>query len=112
MNSTLAVAALFGAILGGGGVGTFIQLFRFRTDRDSAIAIGAEAAVQSLTLALNKADSRILSLEGKIKELETIIVGLERGIRASQVSSENLTGQLAVTNIKLDQVLEGQEGTP
>jgi len=67
MNVQTLVIALVAAILGGGGVGALLPVFRYRADKGNVIAVGAEAAVASLTAALVRSDQRVSNLEAENK---------------------------------------------
>jgi len=67
MNVQTLVIALVAAILGGGGVGALLPVFRYRADKGNVIAVGAEAAVASLTAALARSDQRVSNLEAENK---------------------------------------------
>lgn len=67
MNVQTLVIALVAAILGGGGVGALLPVFRYKADKGNVIAIGAEAAVASLTAALARSDTRVSNLEAENK---------------------------------------------
>lgn len=67
MNVQTLVIALVAAILGGGGVGALLPVFRYRADKGNVIAVGAEAAVASLTAALVRSDTRVSNLEAENK---------------------------------------------
>lgn len=73
MDTDALVIGLVGLILGGGGVGAVIPVIRYRTDKDSAIAVGAESAVQSLTAALAISDQRVTKLETEMAKKDTVI---------------------------------------
>jgi len=67
MNVQTLVIAMVAAILGGGGVGALLPVFRYRADKGNVIAVGAEAAVASLTAALVRSDQRVSNLEAENK---------------------------------------------
>lgn len=104
-TSTWLIGAI-GLILGGGGIGALIPLFRFRADRDSAVATGAEIAVQSLTIALQRSDTRVTHLEDENAKLRATIAELRSDVDTAQVAVRNLTRDLAETRLKLDMMLK------
>jgi len=101
-----AVIAVIGIILGGGGVGAFVPLIRYRTDRDSVIAEGAESAVQSLTIALARSDIRVAHLEEENNRLRTTVEELRGNIESTQAAMQMLTNDLAVTKDKLERMMK------
>lgn len=105
MDNTTVVVALVGVILGGGGVGAIVPLLRFRADRDSTIAAGSEAAVQSLTTALIRSDLRVTHLEAENETLRATIEKLRTDVDRAQASVIRLSADLAETRQKLDNLL-------
>lgn len=94
MNEATLVATLVGLILGGGGVGALIPVFRFRADKGSVIAVGAEAAVASLTAALARSDTRVTHLEAENQMLMITIEELRIKVDDAQQSLKILKAQL------------------
>lgn len=106
MNQTTLVATLVGLILGGGGVGAIIPVLRFRADKGNVIAVGAEAAVASLTAALARSDSRVSNLEAENQMLLITIEELRIKVEEAQKSVVILTKDLDSTKSKLDEILK------
>lgn len=109
MNLTTVVVALVAAILGGGGVGAFLPVFRYKTDKGNIIAVGAEAAVASLTAALARSDTRVSHLEAENQMLMITIEELRIKVEAAQESVKILTKDLSVTKTQLDAILNDKE---
>lgn len=105
MDSSTLVIGLVGLILGGGGIGALIPILRFRADRDSTIATGAETAVQSLTTALQRSDARVTHLEAENASLRATISQLRVDVDTAQMSVRAITRDLAETRQKLDDIL-------
>lgn len=105
-TKSAVVIALIGIILGGGGVGALLPLFRYRTDRDSVIAEGAESAVQSLTIALQRSDLRVTHLEDENHKLRTKVEELKTTIEATQAKMQTLTNDLLDTKLKLEKMMK------
>ena len=106
MNSTTVVVAIVGVILGGGGVGAILPVFRYRTDKGNIIAVGAEAAVASLTAALARSDTRVSHLEAENQMLMVTIEELRIKVEAAQESVKLLTKDLHATKTQLDTILK------
>jgi chromosome segregation ATPase len=108
MSLTTVVVALVAAILGGGGVGALTPVFRFKADKSNVIAVGAEAAVASLTAALARSDTRVTNLEAENKMLLVTIEELRIKVEAAQDSVRLLTRDLSATKTQLDEILKEQ----
>lgn len=106
MNKATLVATLVGMILGGGGAGALIPVFRFRADKGNVIAVGAEAAVASLTAALARSDTRVSNLEAENQMLLITIEELRIKVEELQTSSRVLTRDLDTTKARLDEILK------
>lgn len=110
MNQATLVATLVGLILGGGGVGAIIPVLRFRADKGNVIAVGAEAAVASLTAALARSDTRVTHLEAENQMLMVTVEELKMKIESSIETIKTLTRDLDSTKNRLDQILEERNG--
>ena len=102
MNSTTVVVALVAAILGGGGVGALLPVFRFRADKGNVVAVGAEAAVASLTAALARSDSRLERVEA-----ENVICQATN--EELKIKIETLTRDFTLLKSRLNQLLEEKQ---
>lgn len=109
MNQATLVATLVGLILGGGGVGTIIPVLRYRADKGNVIAVGAEAAVASLTAALARSDQRVSHLEAENQMLMVTVEELRITVQDAQKSVIILTRDLETTKNKLDEILKGKD---
>lgn len=105
MESSDIVMGVVALLLGGGGVGALVPLFRARADNDSTIAVGSEAAVQSLTTALDRSDRRVAQLEAENAKLRAEIADLRSDVVSAQANVNTLTLDLAETKAKLDKLL-------
>ena len=105
MTMDAVLIGIVGVILGGGGIGALIPLLRFRADRDTAVATGAEIAVQSLTVALKRSDDRVTHLEEENDKLRAIISELRLDVTTAQIAVRNITNDLAETKAKLDRLV-------
>ena len=106
MNQATLVSTLVGLILGGGGVGALIPVLRFKADKGSVIAVGAESAVASLTAALARSDTRVTHLEAENQMLMVTIEELRIKVEEAQSSVRLLTRDLDSTKAKLDEILK------
>jgi chromosome segregation ATPase len=106
MNTDTLVIALVGVILGGGLTGALIPVFRFKADKGSVIAVGAESAVASLTAALKRSDQRVTNLEAENQMLLVTIEEMKIKIEGAQESVRVLTRDLDRTKARLDQILK------
>ena len=106
MNQATLVSTLVGLILGGGGVGALIPVSRFKADKGSVIAVGAESAVASLTAALARSDTRVTHLEAENQMLMVTIEELRIKVEEAQSSVRLLTRDLDSTKAKLDEILK------
>lgn len=106
MDTTGAAIAAASALLGGSGVGGIVAVFRARADRDSTIATGSEAAVQSLMTALNRADARNATLEEENDRLRETIEELRNEVDTAQISVRQLHKDLDSTRARLEAILE------
>lgn len=115
VDTTTIVVALVSVILGGGLTGGLIPIFKYRQEKDSAIAIGAESAVQSLTAALNAADLRWdrcvkenESLRAIIEEFRVKLDDAHDKFNAAQDTIRGLVADLQETKTKLNRLLKEQ----
>lgn len=106
MNLTTLVIGLVGLILGGGGVGALMPVFRFKSEKGNVIAVGAEAAVASLTAALARSDTRVSHLEAENQMLMITIEELRMKVEDAQRSVHILTRDLNSTKQRLDEILK------
>ena len=111
MDTTTAVAALVGVILGGGGIGAFIPFLRFRADKGNVIAVGSEAAVASLTTALTISDRRVSACEAENAMLRVAVEEMKIKVETAEASLRQVSRDLAATKQKLDEILGGTNGT-
>lgn len=101
MDQGTLIFGLVTLILGAGGVGSLIPLFRYRADRNNVIAVGSEAAVQSLTIALERADKRVTHLEEENHKLRANVNNLRANV-------ENLMQDLAEMKTKYERMLRNK----
>ena len=99
MNVATLVVGLVGLILGGGGVGALLPVFRFRADKGSVIAVGAEAAVTSLTAALARSDTRLQKVEAENQICQVANEEL-------RIKVETLTRDFTLLNSRFNQLIE------
>jgi predicted nucleic acid-binding Zn-ribbon protein len=99
------VIAIIAVILGAGGIGAFIPLLKLKQDKESSMVFGSEAAVNSLTIALQQSDIRVTILEEENKNLKALIKQLRDDVDASKVAVNNLTKTLNDTKAKLNSAL-------
>ena len=100
------VIAIMGIILGGGGVGALIPIFKVRAERESVIIEGAESAVQSLTLALQRSDLRVEKLEKENDKLRVTVEEMRTHLDAAQTTMQILTNDLTETKTKLERLMK------
>jgi septal ring factor EnvC (AmiA/AmiB activator) len=105
MDTTSAAIAAVAALMGGSGVGGVVAIFRAKADRDSTIATGSEAAVQSLLTALNRADTRVQTLETENERLREVIEELRAEVDTAQIAVRKLNSDLEDTRARLDEIL-------
>lgn len=104
IDSTTIVITLVSLILGGGLTGAILPMFKFRTERDSAIAVGAEAAVASLTAALARSDKRIDDQQKELANCNVIIGELKAKLEEAYTTLKNLTTDLESMRKQVDQL--------
>jgi len=106
MNTQALVIGIVGLILGGGGVGAFLPVFRYKADKGSVIAVGAEAAVASLTAALARSDQRVSNLEAENKmqlvQIEEMKIKFDQELN-------RLRNDLASALKRIDQIQKEQQ---
>jgi chromosome segregation ATPase len=105
MDSTSLTMTIVGLLLGGSGIGGLVAVFRAKADRDSTIATGSEAAVQSLMTALTRSDKRVTELETENERLRAQIQELRNDVDTAQLAVRKLTHDLSDTKMKLDRIL-------
>lgn len=94
MDTGTLVIGLVGLILGAGGVGSLVPILRFRADRGNVIAVGSEAAVQSLTVALQRSDQRVTHLEEDNHNLRVNVNDLTATVSALKSKLEQCERQI------------------
>lgn len=99
MNVTTLVIGLVGLILGGGGVGALLPVFRYKADKGSVIAVGAEAAVTSLTAALARSDNRLQKVEAENQICQVANEELK-------IKVETLTRDFTLLKSRFNQLME------
>lgn len=106
VDVTTVVVALVSVILGGGLSGALIPIFKYRTEKDSAIAVGAESAVQSLTAALNAADARVNQCIKENESLRQIVDEMQEKLQSAYDTIRGLVEDLQETKTKLNRLLK------
>lgn len=108
MNLTTLVVGLVSLILGGGGVGAAIPVFRYKADKSNVIAVGAESAVASLTAALAQSDHRVTQCEAENVQLRITLEEFKIKLEAAEVTVRQVSRDLASTKSTLDEILRGK----
>lgn len=112
MDEPMWIVAIVGILLGAGGVGSLIPLFRLRQDKESSMVVGSETAVNSLTIALRQSDVRVTILEEENKNLMVLIEQLRADVDEGKRAVKELTQTLNDTKAKLNFALsETKHGT-
>lgn len=106
VDATTIVVALVSVILGGGLSGALIPIFKYRTEKDSAIAVGAEAAVQSLTAALLQSDLRVERCVKENGELRQVVEEMQTKLQSAYETIRGLVEDLQETKAKLNRLLK------
>lgn len=106
VDETTIVVALVSVILGGGLTGGLIPIFKYRQEKDSAIAVGAEAAVQSLTAALQASDARVNICIKENEELRQIVGELRDKLGEAQTVIRDLANDCQDLKTKLNRLLK------
>lgn len=106
IDSTTIIVALVSVILGGGLTGGLIPIFKYRTEKDSAIAVGAESAVASLTAALLQSDQRVDRCVKENEALRTLVNELKDKLDSAHDTIRGLVEDLQETKTKLNRILK------
>ena len=106
VDGTTIVVALVSVILGGGLTGGLIPIFKYRTEKDSAIAVGAESAVASLTAALLQSDQRVNRCIQENEALRSIVNELKEKLDSAHDTIRGLVTDLQDTKTKLNRLLK------
>lgn len=106
VDTTTIVVALVSVILGGGFTGGLIPIFKYRQEKDSAIAVGAESAVQSLTAALAQSDLRVERCVKENEALRAIVNELKDKLETAHDTIRELVSDLQETKTKLNRLLK------
>lgn len=106
VDSTTVIVALVSVILGGGLTGGLIPIFKYRQEKDSAIAVGAESAVASLTAALLQSDQRVERCVKENEALRTIVDELKNKLDSAHDTIRGLVMDLQDTKEKLNRLLK------
>lgn len=109
MDETTWVIALVGILIGAGGLGAFIPLFKIKSENESSIIAGAQSAVISLTAALKQSETRVTKLEEENQFLKLEIQKLVKDVEAAKKTMNELTKQLNITKIHLDGILNSKD---
>ena len=110
MNEQTWVIATVSLILGAGGVSALIPFLKLKQDKESAMVLGAQAAVVSLTTALKQSEDRVTKLEIENKFLTEQIEKLVRDVELAKKTMRDLTKQLNETKNELDYIVRAGNG--
>lgn len=96
------VIAFIGILLGAGGISALVPLFKLKQEKQSSMVFGSEAAVKSLTTALQQSDIRVTMLEKENKTLLVFIEQLRKDVDDGKEAIIRLTTALNETRVKLN----------
>lgn len=109
MDEPTWVVAVVGILVGAGGLGAFIPLFKLKHENESSIITGAQSAVISLTAALQQSEKRVTKLEEENQFLKIEIQKLVKDVEAAKKTMAELTKQLNITKVHLDNIINNQD---